>query len=82
MENINTLYKFNTYIENNFIFVKPTGYRFCNTNNNKIFNYVPIITMLNNGKSIPKFCHLFKHCRSNPRDYIADIFDGSSFTQV
>ena len=49
MENINTLYKFNTYIENNFIFVKPTGYRFCNTNNNKIFNYVPIITMLNNG---------------------------------
>ena len=79
--NINTPYKFNTYIENNFIFVKPVEYRFFNTNNNKKFHYIPIITMLNNVMSIRKFRQFSKHCKSNPRVYIADIFDGSSFTQ-
>ena len=81
LENINTPYEFNTYIENNFIFVKPVEYRFSNINNNKNFHYIPIITMLNNFISIPKFRQLLKHCKSNTRYYIADIFDGSSFTQ-
>ena len=37
--------------------------------------------MLNNVMSIRKFRQFLKHCKSNPRVYIADIFDGSSFTQ-
>ena len=37
--------------------------------------------MLNYFISIPKVRQLFKHCKSNPRDYIADIFEGISFTQ-
>ena len=31
--------------------------------------------------SIPKLRQLLKHCKFNPIDYIADIFDGSLFSQ-
>ena len=76
---IDTIYKFNKFIENNLLYIKPIEYRFININSDFVFHYISIIDYLNNMFLNESFRNLLRFNSSNNNDIIADIFDGTAF---